>query len=365
MKKHHSARFVFVILALALAVSVTYWAGCSKGPSEPTAQETILSPTSPQARAVMAVQDRYTDNLLAHPEVVGTATGLTEDGKPAIVVMTKSEMTAKTDIKIESLKKGVAPLGIPAAIEDLPVVVMVTGEIKALKSGGSFDPTLRHRPAPNGVSLGHPDITAGTLGCLVTKTSTIYILSNNHVMANSNNADIGDNILQPGPFDGGVDPDDRIADLSDFVIIKFDGSDNVVDAAIADVVNDADVTGETDPNAGSYGKPRSTTVSASVNMNVQKYGRTTKHTNGKVQAINATVNVNYGEESGVARFVNQIVIGGGNFSAGGDSGSLIVARGGSNDRKPVGLLFAGSSSSTIANPINAVLSAFSITVVGD
>jgi hypothetical protein len=213
--------------------------------------------------------------------------------------------------------------------------------------------------------LGHPDITAGTLGCLVTKGGTKYILSNNHVMANSNNANINDQILQPGPFDGGQVDVDRIADLSQFVTIKFDGSDNVVDAAIADVVNDADVTGATDPNAGSYGKPRTATVSASVNMNVQKYGRTTKHTNGKVQAINATVNVNYGEESGVARFVNQIVIGGGNFSAGGDSGSLIVARGGSNDRKPVGLLFAGSSSSTIANPINAVLSAFSVTVVGD
>ncbi|MCI0699413.1 S1 family peptidase [candidate division KSB1 bacterium] len=366
--KKPSFRLWFVVVGVMLVLSVTYWAGCSRTPNEPTTQETVLSPTSSQALAVMAVQERYTDNLLAHPEVVGTATGLTKDGKVAILVMTKSDMSTKADVKIESLRKGVAPVAIPAAIEDLPVVVLVTGEIKALKGGppgGSFDPTARHRPAPNGVSLGHPAITAGTLGCLVTNGSIIYILSNNHVMANSNNANIGDNILQPGPFDGGVDPDDRIADLSAFVTIKFDGSDNFVDAAIADVVNDADVTGATDPNAGSYGQPRSTTVSASVNMNVQKYGRTTQHTNGKVQAINATVNVNYGEESGVARFVNQIVIGGGNFSAGGDSGSLIVARGGSNDRKPVGLLFAGSSSSTIANPINAVLSAFSVTVVGD
>ncbi len=281
--------------------------------------------------------------------------------------MTKSELTTKADIRIESLRKGVAPVAIPAAIEDVPVIVLVTGEIKALKGGppggGGFDPKLRHRPAPNGVSLGHPAITAGTLGCLVTKNNTVYILSNNHVMANSNNATNGDNILQPGTFDGGQDPADRIADLSAFVTINFSGGDNVVDAAIADVVNDADVTGATHPDAGSYGQPRATTVSASVGMNVQKYGRTTQHTNGKVQGINATVNVNYGAESGVARFVNQIVIGGG-FSSGGDSGSLIVARGGSDDRKPVGLLFAGGGS-TIANPIGAVLSAFNVTVVGN
>jgi hypothetical protein len=360
--KKPSFRLWFVV-GVMLALSVTYWAGCSKSPSEPTAQETVLSPTSSQALAAMAVQDRYTDNMLAHPEVVGTATGLTEDGKPAIVVLTKSDISTKADVKIESLKKGVAPVGIPAAIENLPVVVIVTGEIKALQGG--FDPTDRHRPAPNGVSIGHPAITAGTLGCLVRRGSTIYILSNNHVMANSNNANIGDNILQPGDFDGGQDPADRIADLSAFKAIVFSTSaNNVIDAAIADVVNDNDVTGATHPSAGSYGQPRTSTISASVNMRVQKYGRTTRHTQGRVQAINATVNVGYGS-SGTARFIRQIIINPGGFSAGGDSGSLIVVRGGSNDRRPVGLLFAGSSSITIANPINDVLSNFGVTVVGD
>jgi hypothetical protein len=348
-----------------LALSITYWVGCSQSPSESTVQETVLNPTSPQARAAMAVQERYTDNLMAHPEVVGTATGLTEDGKAAIVILTKSDIATKTDVKIESLKKGVAPVGIPASIEDKPVIVMVTGELKALKGGGGgFNPTQRIRPAPNGVSLGHPNITAGTLGCLVTNGSTIFILSNNHVMADENQANIGDNILQPGPFDGGQDPDDRIADLSAFETIVFStGANNVIDAAIADVVNDADVTGATHPNAGSYGQPRSTTINAAVGMKVQKYGRTTRHTQGTVQAINATVNIGY--SSGTARFVSQIIISPGGFSAGGDSGSLIVVRGGSNDRKPVGLLFAGSSSITIANPINAVLSEFGVTVVGN
>lgn len=362
--KKPSFRLWFVVVGVMLALSATYWAGCSKTPNEPTIQETVLSPTSPQALAVMAVQDRYTDNLLAHPEVVGTATGLTKDGKVAILVMTKSDMTAKTDVKIESLRKGVAPVGIPATIQDLPVVVMVTGEIKALKGGppgggGGFDPTARHRPAPNGVSLGHFNITAGTLGCLVTKGSNTYILSNNHVMADENQASINDNILQPGPYDGGQNPGDKIASLSDYGTIVFSTSaNNVIDAAIA-AVNPDDVTGET----VTYGPPRSTTIAAAVNMSVMKYGRTTQQTKGRVQGINATVNVGY--STGTARFVNQIVIGGGGFSAGGDSGSLIVVEKGSDARKPVGLLFAGGGGVTIANPINAVLTHFGVTVVGN
>jgi len=179
-------------------------------------------------------------------------------------------------------------------------------------------------------------------------------------MANENQANIGDPIFQPGPFDGGTSADE-IATLSDFEPINF-GGNNVIDAAIA-AVNAVDVTGATDPNADSYGAPQSTTIAAAVNMKVMKYGRTTEHTKGRVQAINATVNVGY--DSGVATFTGQIVIGGGGFSAGGDSGSLIVVEKGQDARKPVGLLFAGSSTSTIANPIDAVLNNFGVTVVGD
>src|SRR3989304_5169089 len=112
------------------------------------------------------------------------------------------------------------------------------------------------------------------------------------------------------------------------------------------------------------GKQKSITVQPSIGMDVKKYGRTTLLTTGKIYSINATVDVQY--DSGVARFVNQIVIGPSTtFSAAGDSGSLIVANGGINDRKPVALLFAGSSLYTIGNPINVVLSAFGVTVDGE
>ena len=94
---------------------------------------------------------------------------------------------------------------------------------------------------------------------------------------------------------------------------------------------------------------------------VQKYGRTTGHTRGKVTGINAILDVNY--RTGRARFVDQIVVTGQGFSAGGDSGSLIVTDGrGRKDRRPVGLLFAGSPNTTIANPIDLVLDRFGVTV---
>lgn len=96
---------------------------------------------------------------------------------------------------------------------------------------------------------------------------------------------------------------------------------------------------------------------------VMKHGRTTQQTKGRVFATNATVNVNCGSP-GVARFVNQIVITG-SFSAGGDSGSLVVLEKGKDARQPVGLLFAGSSSTTIANPIDAVLSRFGVIIDGE
>ena len=267
--------------------------------------------------------------------------------------------------------------GIPDKVDGVPVIAHVTGEIFVLKppchpcggggegggDDGPVDPTARFaRPVPIGVSTGHATITAGTIGARVTDGTDVFALSNNHVYAASNGAAIGDNVLQPGTFDGGTDPADAIGTLEAFVHINFDGSDNVVDAAIA--VSSTAELGNATPSDG-YGTPKSETVAAAINQKVKKYGRTTGLTKGQVFAINATVNVSYGAP-GVARFVNQIIIFPGEFSAGGDSGSLIVADGkGRNkgdDRKPVGLLFAGSTSMTVANPIDAVLAAFSVTV---
>jgi hypothetical protein len=211
---------------------------------------------------------------------------------------------------------------------------------------------------PIGVSTGHPDITAGTIGFRVKDASgNVYVLSNNHVYADENRASIGDPVLQPGPYDGGSAPDDVIGALADFEPIDFSGGNNIIDAAIAE--STTELLGNATPSDG-YGTPKSAIIVASLNMSVMKYGRTTSQTTGVISGINVTVNVTY--DQGVARFAGQILISplkrNQPFSAGGDSGSLIVLAGGADERRPVGLLFAGSRFTTIANPIDAVLSGF-------
>lgn len=223
------------------------------------------------------------------------------------------------------------------------------------------DTTVRcARPVPIGVSTGHPDITAGTIGARVTDGTDVYALSNNHVYANQNDATIGDAVIQPGTFDGGSSPADDISTLSDFEPMLFNGSNNTMDAAIA-VSSTANLWNST-PNDG-YGTPTTAPVSASVGQVVKKYGRTTKFTTVTVSEINVTVDVCYeGFPSctKLARFVDQIAIVDGTFSDGGDSGSLIVD---GNDN-PVGLLFAGSSTRTLANRIDLVLTRFAVTIDG-
>lgn len=214
----------------------------------------------------------------------------------------------------------------------------------------------RRRPAEGGYSVGHVRITAGTIATGAIDQSPFpgiprryYLLSNNHVLANSNNARLGDPILQPGPADGGRFPRDVIGRLSRFVPIRFGGRPNYVDAAIAEV-NFHDL----DRSIFWIGVPRGKARVRPRDI-VQKTGRTTSYTTGRVTAVNASVNVNYGGGR-VARFVRQIVTT--NMSAGGDSGSLVLDR----DEKAIGLLFAGSSRATILNPIDLVESQLGVRV---
>ena len=286
---------------------------------------------------VKEVQDRHTDELMARPGVVGTAVGLGDDGGYAVLVLLE--------------RPGVA--GIPRGLDGVPVQVVVTGKIYALTTG-RYD-----RPVPIGVSTGHPDITAGTIACRVKDLAgNVYALSNNHVYANSNEALLGDAVIQPGTADDGISPADDIGTLSDFEPIEFSRrAENEIDAAIA--LSSTANLGTATPDGG-YGTPSSTDVEAVLGQQVQKFGRTTKLTQGEVTGVNATVNVGYGPGK-TARFVKQILIEPGDFSAGGDSGSLIVTQSGNN---PVGLLFAGSSSMTVANRIDLVLARFIVTVDG-
>jgi hypothetical protein len=246
---------------------------------------------------------------------------------------------------------------VPEEVNRVPTDVVEVGEIIAQPYRG------RYRPAPGGVSVGHFKITAGTIACMVQAGSKKYILSNNHVLANSNSAKIGDAILQPGAFDGGMVPADVIAKLSKFVTLKFGGvQSNFVDCAIAAPTK----SGLVIPTNIGYGTLRLPTVLPSLGLNVKKAGRTTQKTTGRISGVNVTVKVSYGT-SGVALFKNQFMIvslGSSPFSAGGDSGSLIITHSPTSSaaNHPVGLLFAGSATNTIANPIGAVLTALGVQI---
>lgn len=303
------------------------------------------------------------DSLEGSGNVVGVGLGPSEDtdflnGEPGAGALNLYVVEACSPDDARAVL--VDNMGISAASsEDMPVNVIVTGELDADSH------RFRIRPAPGGVSAGHHRITAGTLGSLARgrrapRNRRILVLSNNHVLAASNAGRFGDPILQPGRADGGRNPRDRIAILERYVPIRFGGPANYVDAA----------TGWAWPRLvrremiyRSSGGLRLFRISSQVrpcrrNMLVGKTGRTTQLRVGRVTDCAATVRVNYGGGR-VALFRRQIIIRGvGNrtpFSAPGDSGSVVWSW--DRRRNPVGLLFAGNSSNniTIANHMSHVV----------
>lgn len=324
------------------------------------------------------VKEAQKSALLAKPNVVGVGLGYKEtQGKRT------DELVLVTLVARKVPPAALTPeMMVPRMIDGVKTDVIEVGEIRALQAR-----TDRWRPAPGGVSIGHYQITAGTLGCIVRDrlSGDRLILSNNHVLANSNDASPGDVIIQPGAADGGSSGPDTIAHLERFHPIEFTtqpgtcgvastyasignaiarllGSQhqlisvqanpqatNQVDGAVARPVDDGDVLDEILEIGVVSG-----TLPPELGMPVRKSGRTTGLTTGEITVLEATVNVSYGG-SRVAQFDNQLVMG--PMSQGGDSGSLIVAGG---ELKAVGLLFAGSEQTTIANPIQAVLNSLNV-----
>ena len=149
---------------------------------------------------------------------------------------------------------------IPQQFGALPTDVIEVGNVTASQSLRTWQRFGQHRPTSCGVSVGHPNITAGTLGCLVEKDSRHYILSNNHVLADSHNATVGDQIIQQGAADGGSSPNDDIATLEPYQSIDFSGNPNHIDAAIAEVGADTQTTVE--PEIIDIGSPQPTPKTA-------------------------------------------------------------------------------------------------------
>ncbi len=318
-----------------------------------------------EVRNALAQSEEYLAPENIQSNVVGMGAGVKwsngePTGEPALVVLVQQKLERELLSEAEL---------VPGTLGGMQTDVLAIGyPIAGGNSIGVGAQTLaqRLRPAEGGYSVGHIAITAGTIGTCVYDIlpgggtnppehgigipSRYYILSNNHVLANSNDARLGDPILQPGPFDGGTDPVDRIARLSRFIPITFDPPiprvqhRNLVDAAVAEG-EFQDLDREIYWIGYVRGWRRRENVE--VGTIAQKTGRTTNYTTGRITVVNATVDVSY-NGGRVARFRDQIVTT--NLSAGGDSGSLVTTV----DNVAVGLLFAGSSIATIVNQIENV-----------
>lgn len=327
---------------------------------------------------VRAARATYEAELFDRANVVGVAVGhkvvAGRDTGSACIVVYVDHKAAEAALRRRDL--------VPKELDGVRTDVVESGRFRALPllETLAVSHTAKVRPAPGGVSIGHAKITAGTLGILAHRTSgEAVILSNNHVLANSNAAQRGDPILQPGPYDGGR-PGDAVATLAEFVPIVFQekeigglarlleralspllapmglgvrplpsGKTNLIDAAIAKP-NAAELVA---PDVLEIGRV-SGVAEAAIGKRVKKSGRTTGLTQGRITALDASVEVDYGGKT--ARFRGQAVSD--IPSRGGDSGSLIV----DESNRAVGLLFAGGATTTILNPIEPVLEAFGLRI---
>ncbi|OPZ74981.1 MAG: hypothetical protein BWY80_00351 [Firmicutes bacterium ADurb.Bin456] len=318
--------------------------------------------------------------LLSLPNVVGAGVGYktveAEDtGEPCFIIYVQKKLPPG-DLSRKHI--------VPRKIGGLNTDVVESGVFRMLNVR-----TSRERPCQPGMSIGHYKSTAGTLGAVVKDRDTgeLMVLSNNHVLANGSSvqeakAKSGDPILQPGPYDGGG-AGDRIGVLHRYVplvksvaqsscpiaaavarggtrllnllvagyeirLYKHFKNDNLVDCALAKldspdlVLTSILEIGEVTGTAGTKpGEP------------VQKSGRTTGLTKGKVKSVGTTLQVEM-KDNGTVWFSDQVVAE--MISQPGDSGALILDQ----DKRAVGLLFAGSEKLTVFNRIGAVLDSLGV-----
>ena len=359
----HSSKLLLVLL-LIMAVGIV---ACSKNetPTSPSGDLGILlSASHPLFRAAMLIQDKNTPKLMADPDVVGTAITAGDDGNPAIMVLVMNEK---------------AGLGVPAKIDGVNTKVIVTDRIVAMATAAVSHTAKQTAPIQLGTSgswrydLANGYCCGGTLGSLINVGGQKRILSNYHVFesdivsgGNGRVATTGDPITQPGLIDVSCN---AASAQNVATLVKTSSLPNSnVDCSSATIIS-----GMVNTNGSilEIGTISASTIAASVNQAVKKSGRTTGLTRSKVSGLNATISVTYENEcaGGTAftkTFTGQILVTNtrSKFLGSGDSGSLMVQDVTTNP-KAVGLLFAGSSSIAVANPINSVLSFFGATMVGN
>lgn len=343
-------------------VSLTAFAGPPAG---------VLDDTHANVRAVMAAQHEVTADWMRQPEVLGTAVGLDAAGNTSLLVYVDQDAS----------NAGAVIRNLPRDVRGVDVQVELTDKFRSMAkpSAGTSHTARQTPPIQLGTSggwrydLANGFCCGGTLGSLVSISGVQHILSNYHVFesdivpgGNSRVAMTGDPVIQPGL----IDVNCNAANAQDVALLVKRSSlpASNVDCAIAAVI-----PGQvrTDGAILEIGTISSQTIAAALNQAVKKSGRTTGLTRSSISGLNATISVAYDNEcaGGAAftkTFTGQIVISnkGSRFLNSGDSGSLMVEDVTTNPHA-VGLLFAGSSSTAIANPIGQVLSFLGATMVGN
>lgn len=339
----------------------------------------------------LSIKQQNLRHLISRRNVVGvgvgykeTSDGLTDELAVLVNVAQKipKAQLAESDLvpkMLDGVKTDVIETGRFLAGQVDPARVETAAEAERFNTKSRCRPTV-----PAGVSISHADVTAGTFGCLVRRGSELFILSNNHVLANVNSAKPGDPIIQPGRYDGGR-TEDQVAVLAEFIPIDFGGKEaesglarsveqllnflarifksshrfmsynttpgeNLVDVALARPLNPEQLT----PEIPQIGRPRGVTQ-AGLGASVQKMGRTTGYTQGRITQIDVTTQVEYNGR--LATFTDQLMASG--MSEGGDSGSVVL----DERQNVIGLLFAGSRQATLINPIQTVLRLLNVEIV--
>jgi len=313
-----------------------------------------------QLRFVREVQRNNEAWLFSIPGVIGVGIGLDERGDGLAL-----------HVHLNVHATGASAAEVPQHVDGVVVRAMETNEIVAYDAGPQH--RLQYNtPVPMGVSTSNDNgCFAGTLAVRVFRignSSRVGYITNAHV------ASAGGASLCPGRAVFSEDQFQRarldnnpqcsatgvkkIGDLIQHIPIVFGGSfENTVDAAF--VLSSRSLVSK---SILDIGNPSPTVLEPALAAPVQKSGRTTGLQFGTITSINNTILVNYGGACGTAKFINQIGITPGTFSDPGDSGSLILhrtAKDSSGRFRPVGLLFAGSDTTTFANRIDDVLGALS------
>jgi len=358
-----------VLFPLGIVVLLAGCSGASSGVVNTPAVRVVVTPRSASVIVNQPLNFQAAVTGTTNTLVTWQVAGITGGNSTVGTITATGAYTAPAQVP------NPASVAVTAVSEASP---SVSGAASVIIAASNVNEQPQNVPVELGTSGGNANDSSvqgkliyccsGTLGSLVERNGTFYILSNNHVLARSDSAQIGDAIIQPGLTDGNCSSTGTttVGNLTQFVNLQAAGTN--VDAAIAQIVTGTvDTSGNIlllgatapggTPNAGPPHAGNG--ISANMGENVAKSGRTSGLTCSTVDALDVTTSVSYqtGCSTGTTyavTYTEQISVSGGNFSASGDSGSLIVDQ---NTADPVALLYAGSDTDSVGNPVGDVLSA--------